>query len=250
VVTGALAGAIVGGLAGRRIAESIHPTTDVEDEGARESESEASSRLEGETKPDELEGGSEYRGAYRDQPAPHAPIGPLGAMSRSTAKLDQAKATLQAYEAWNNIIAPPDKGSHTTIDVLSRLVRSEYKAVETYRRAIETLGHEPGIDHIAAEHREAAEILEQEIYDRGDTPPGYSGLWGAWMRAASEPQANNRLALLSALREGEESEIENYAEALQNSRLDPECQTLIHDRLLPQTQQHLETLDRILDDQE
>jgi hypothetical protein len=239
VVAGALAGAIVGGLVGRQIAESIHPTADIGDEGFAKNLSDVCN----------LEEGGRVNEREKDSES-HANIGPQWAMSRSTAKVDQAKATLQAYEAWNNIIAPPDKEPRTTIDVLSRLVRSEHKAVETYRRAIETLGHEPGMDHIAAEHREAAETLEQEIYDRGDTPPGYSGLWGAWMRAASEPQATNRLSLLHALRQGEESEIENYAEALQSSRLDPECQTLIHDRLLPQTQQHIKTLDQIMNVQE
>src|SRR5262245_36573282 len=103
VVVGAVFGGIAGGLVGRRIAESLYLT----DEGADDQELLICQSVY-------PEDDTEYRRASHDQ-------GELGrqATSHSSTKADQARATLQAYEAWNNIIAPLET-CEATVDVLNR----------------------------------------------------------------------------------------------------------------------------------
>jgi hypothetical protein len=247
VVAGAVAGGIVGGLVGKRVAESIHPTVEVAyDEGYDPDFSD----------PEE---DTEYRRAYRDAAGPPEDEGwdvgrggselsehwPSG---RASANLDWEKQKLASYEAWNELLEPLEKESDGTVDQLDRLLRAELKAVETYRQVVDRFGHEPEVDQIAEEHRHAVETLEKHITQLGDQPPTSSGPWGAWLRATEDTgNAFDKDAALAALREGEEYEVENYAEALQYRRLNPECHTLIHDQLLPQTQAHIDVLERLMD---
>ena len=244
VVAGAVAGGIVGGLVGKRVAESIRPTLQVAYDAEYDRD------FEGQED-------SEYRRAYRDRVGPpveeesqdvggvaveHWPSG------RASANLDWEKAKLESYEAWNELLEPLERQSDGTVDLLDRLLRAEMKAVETYRQMVDTFGHEPEVDLIAEDHKYAVETLGKQISELGDEPPTSFGPWGSWSRAVQDSATMfDKDAALAALKEGEEFEVENYAEALQYRRLNPRCHTLIHDQLLPQTQGHIDVLDRLIE---
>jgi hypothetical protein len=49
------------------------------------------------------------------------------------------------------------------------------------------------------------------------------------------------------LREGEKQGCDLYREALKDGDLSPDCKTLIGSHLLPQTEEHIQALDRIIE---
>jgi uncharacterized protein (TIGR02284 family) len=139
---------------------------------------------------------------------------------------------------------------HTTTDTLNELLRGELAATETYQQALAKVGNEPGADelrHIHKEHREAANTLRQHVRHFGGKPDQDSGAWGAFAKAVEgTAKVFGNAAALTALKEGEESGIRSYEDALQDEGLPAECRNLIRTDLLPQTRAHIPVLDRLM----
>lgn len=138
----------------------------------------------------------------------------------------------------------------THTDTLNSLLRGEISATETYNQAMEKFSgqrEEAELRRIRDEHRTAANTLRQHVHDKGGQPDTDSGLWGTW---ASFVQGTAKVfgetAALKALKEGEEHGIKEYRDALQDQHLPADCQSLIRTQLLPQCQQHIAELDRMM----
>ncbi len=134
--------------------------------------------------------------------------------------------------------------------ILKELIRAELSAMETYRLAMEKVSDEPEADElrrIASEHREAVSVLRQQ-YPAGAGPtPESPGIWGGWERAMETASTlfGNEDAV-RALQRGEENDVKEYEKALSDKELDPRSRSLISSTLLPQTKEHIPTLDRFL----
>ena len=137
----------------------------------------------------------------------------------------------------------------TTVDTLNSLLRGELSATETYQQALTQLQGTQGYDDLKGihrEHREAANTLRQHVHHYGANPDQGSGAWGAFAKAVEgTAKAFGTDAALKALKEGEEHGMKEYERALQDN-LPPESRALIESTLLPQTREHVPTLDRLM----
>jgi uncharacterized protein (TIGR02284 family) len=138
----------------------------------------------------------------------------------------------------------------STIDTLNSLLRGEISATETYQQALQKVGADQGaaeLRRIHAEHREAANTLRQHVHQHGGRPDQGSGAWGAFAKAV-EGMAKifGNTAALKALKEGEEHGVHAYEDALGDESLPDDCRQLIRGTLLPQTREHINTLDRLM----
>src|SRR5260370_21790622 len=137
----------------------------------------------------------------------------------------------------------------TTVDTLNSLLRGELSATETYQQALSKLEGTQGYDDLKCihrEHREAANTLRQQVHRYGAKPDQGSGAWGAFAKAVegtAKPFGTG--AALKALKEGEEHGRKEYEKALKDN-LPPDCRGLIESTLLPQTREHVPTLDRLM----
>jgi uncharacterized protein (TIGR02284 family) len=141
----------------------------------------------------------------------------------------------------------------TTTDTttLNSLLRGEMSAIETYRQGLEKLrdDNEPGVSELRAiqrDHRDAADALWHYIERNGGKPSEGSGAWGAFAKAV---EGTARLfgdsAALKALKEGEEHGLKDYQDALQDSKLAPEVQTMVRGFITNQ-ESHIMVLDRLM----
>src|SRR5438132_12207265 len=134
-------------------------------------------------------------------------------------------------------------------DLLNSLLRGELAATETYQQALPKLEGTPGYEelrHIHKEHREAANTLRQHVHKVEGRPDQGSGAWGAFAKAVEgTAKAFGMDAALKALKEGEEHGVKEYEDALRDG-FPPESRTLIESKLLPQTREHIPTLDRLM----
>jgi len=138
----------------------------------------------------------------------------------------------------------------TTIDTLNSLLRGELSATETYQQALAKVGNDPAwawLKPIHAEHRESANTWRQHVHKFGGKPDQDSGVWGFFAKAVEGTATlfGNKAAL-QALKQGEQTGIGSYENALSDQNLPEECRSLIQTRMLPQTRAHLATLDRLL----
>jgi uncharacterized protein (TIGR02284 family) len=133
---------------------------------------------------------------------------------------------------------------------LNSLLRGEIAATETYQQAIakmDATSHIGSLRRIHAEHRTAANALREQVHEAGGKPVQGSGAWGAWAKLVEgTAKLFGSTAALKALKEGEEQGIKDYEAALQDDALTAECKTLIRTQLLPQTREHLMSLDRLM----
>ena len=136
------------------------------------------------------------------------------------------------------------------IDRLNSLLRGEISATETYQQAMKKLdgSYLAGeLTRLHAEHREAANTLREHVHQFGGKPDQGSGVWGCWAKfVEGTAKLFGEKAALKALKEGEEQGVKDYEAALKEGELAVECQTLIRTTLLPQTREHIETLDGML----
>lgn len=136
------------------------------------------------------------------------------------------------------------------VDCLNALLRGELAATETYQQAIakmQAVGDIAELRRIHADHREAANALRLSVRECGGKPEQGSAAWGAWAKLIEGAAAIfGESAALKALKEGEERGIHDYREAIKETGLSPECRTLIRNQLLPQTEEHVQALDRML----
>jgi demethoxyubiquinone hydroxylase (CLK1/Coq7/Cat5 family) len=138
-----------------------------------------------------------------------------------------------------------------TESTLNCLLRGEIAATETYQQALSKVGDEPGAEEIRRlhrEHREAANTLRQHVHDHSATPSHDSGFGGTFAKAIEglAKLFGDRSAVCT-LREGEKQGINHYKDALNDPEVAEDCKTLIRSHLLPQTEEHVKTLDRIIE---
>lgn len=138
----------------------------------------------------------------------------------------------------------------TTIDTLNKLLRGEISATETYQQALAKVGDEPGAEEmrrIHREHREAANTLRKHIHDHGGQPEQGSGAWGTFAKFfEGTAKIFGDKAALKALKEGEESGLKSYEDAVKDGELPADCSALIRSQFIPQTREHIATLDRLM----
>ncbi|MBA2594400.1 MAG: PA2169 family four-helix-bundle protein [Pseudomonadota bacterium] len=140
-----------------------------------------------------------------------------------------------------------------TCDEMNQLLRSELSAVGTYQQALdkerEQFGDETEfqqLNAILAEHQQAASQLTTQIQQLGGTPVHDSGAWGMWSKIVmGTAKLMGDKAALKALKEGEESGLKEYQEALHDTTTPSEVKTVLNG-LLPKQQAHIRTLDGLM----
>jgi uncharacterized protein (TIGR02284 family) len=138
-----------------------------------------------------------------------------------------------------------------TSEKLNEVLRGERSAVETYQQAFGKVGDDPRVDELrplAADHRHAVQLLAERIRAAGGSPSNDSGAWGTWAKTVmGTAKIFGDKAALTALKEGEEHGKKQYEELLKQSDIDPSSRTIIQNELLPQQEQHIRTLERIIE---
>ncbi|MDP2393213.1 MAG: DUF2383 domain-containing protein [Methylococcaceae bacterium] len=140
------------------------------------------------------------------------------------------------------------------IETINKLLKNELAAVESYQQALDklredvSLGESEHLRPIYQDHKTAVSSLQTHSRSLGGTPAETSGAWGTWATLVLESASilGNRSAL-KALRQGENSGLDDYEEALKDSELSEDLHSLIATKLLPAQQAHIRTLDRLLD---
>jgi uncharacterized protein (TIGR02284 family) len=139
----------------------------------------------------------------------------------------------------------------STIDTLNTLLRGEIAATETYQQALAKVGAEPGAEElrrIHREHREAANTLRQHVHHHGGQPDQGSGAWGKFAKLVEgTAKIFGDKAAVKALKEGEESGLKSYEKAVNDPDLPADCANLIRSQFMPQTREHIATLDRLME---
>jgi len=137
-----------------------------------------------------------------------------------------------------------------TADTLNSLLRGELSAVETYEQALAKLADTKGAPELRRlhdEHRAAVAVLRRHVQEHGGQPHRSSGAWGTFAKAVEgAAKLFGNSAALKALKEGEEHGVKEYEAALREPGLTRECELLIASTLLPQTREHIPTLDRLM----
>jgi ferritin-like metal-binding protein YciE len=141
----------------------------------------------------------------------------------------------------------PNEKQPTTVDAL---LRAEIAATGVYQRALEQLGDDPralSLRQIHVDHREAATALKQHAKSCDETTGQASVIWAAFP-ALSEGSAAGLASppAFKAMKEGEELEKKEYDRAMLDAGISAECKMLIASTLLPQTENHIATLHRLL----
>lgn len=135
------------------------------------------------------------------------------------------------------------------LDTLNGLLRGELAATETYQQALEQVDSEHGATQLALirdEHSEAVSLLRKHIREFGGDPDTSSGAWGAIAKAVEgTAKLFGNSAALAALKQGEETGLSNYEQAVQHEYLPFACKTMITGILLPRTKAHIEALTRL-----
>lgn len=136
------------------------------------------------------------------------------------------------------------------IDTMNSLLRGELAATETYQQALDKVTIEPlamKLRRMHHEHREAANKIRQQVHALGGNPVHGSGAWGAFAKAIeSAAKIFGDTAAMRALKEGEETGLHSYEDALDKD-IAQECKMLIRANLLPQTREHIQTLEQLIE---
>jgi hypothetical protein len=140
-----------------------------------------------------------------------------------------------------------------TYDEMNELLKNELSAIETYRQALEKKDTDP--EHVTAinelsaildDHQRAASRIEAAIRQKGGEPAHGSGAWGAWSKVVmGTAQLFGDKAALKALKEGEESGLKEYEDALGDTGIPQDQKSLISDLLATQ-RMHVQTLDALM----
>lgn len=138
-------------------------------------------------------------------------------------------------------------------DEMNELLKNELSAIETYRQALEKKDTDPehvmAINELSAildDHQRAASRIEAAIRQKGGEPAHGSGAWGAWSKVVmGTAQLFGDKAALKALKEGEESGLKEYEDALGDTGMPQDQKSLISDLLATQ-RLHVQTLDVLM----
>jgi hypothetical protein len=139
--------------------------------------------------------------------------------------------------------------TEASISWLNRLLRGELSAVETYEMAMSKCEKEAcagDLRHLLEQHREAADVLREQLELRNEPSSRSSGPWGSFAQLVTgAAKLFGTATTFRALKQGEEHGISEYESAL-NDALDPECRELILRTLLPRCRAHAQRLDALV----
>lgn len=144
---------------------------------------------------------------------------------------------------------PETTSNEHCIEACNSLLRGEISAVETYDQTISkfSASHDCAeLVRIRDEHARAVELLRTNVAQMGGTPSTESGGWGSFAKTV-QGAANlfGDESALSALQQGEEHGRNEYQELLDDGNAMGECKNLVRTELLPQTERHIATLERL-----
>jgi hypothetical protein len=138
-------------------------------------------------------------------------------------------------------------------DELNKLLKNELSAIETYQQALEKKDTDP--EHITAinelsaildDHQRAASRIEVAIRQKGGEPVRTSGAWGTWSKIVmGTAQLFGDTAALKALKEGEESGLNDYESVLSDTDIPQDAKALVSDLVATQ-RMHVQRLDSLM----
>jgi len=135
-------------------------------------------------------------------------------------------------------------------DAVNALLLGELAAVETYDRAMEKFEDQTvlaDLQKIRQEHMQAAVVLRAQVVQTGGQPVRSCGPWGTFASAVTgTAKIIGPATALSALRQGEEHEINGYEDGLQNEDVPSDCKAAIRTELLPRCREHVDELNRLM----
>jgi hypothetical protein len=140
--------------------------------------------------------------------------------------------------------------STSATHIVNDMLQGELAATETYQQALTGVGNETEAEDLRrmhAEHREAANRLRRFVRELGGEPSQSSQTWGAFAKAVEGvAKLFGNSAAFKALRAGEERGAATSEEALTNKHLPEGFIEYLRATLLPQSRDHVQVLDRIL----
>lgn len=117
---------------------------------------------------------------------------------------------------------------------MNKFLRNELAAVETYRKATESLSDvKPQVKDALQSHQRRVQALRDHLREMNVTPAEDSGAWGAFANLAQRvADAAGDRAAISLLEEGEDRGLKDYNNHAQS--LAACCAKLVEDTLLPE----------------
>ena len=145
------------------------------------------------------------------------------------------------------------EGKNAVVDDLNGLLRSELSAIETYRQALEKNRTEyredqrfQQLSQMMRDHEQAAAQLRELVQRMGGVAADGSGPWGTWSKTVmGAAKLFGDKSALKALKEGEESGIEDYRAAMRD-RTTPELQQ-VFTTIVSREEEHVRKLDRLIE---
>ena len=136
---------------------------------------------------------------------------------------------------------------------LNKCLRGELSAVETYTQALEKNRKKYGADsnfeqlsQMCNEHQQSAGELRGLINRLGGKAEADSGAWGAWSKTVmGAAKLFGDEVALKALKEGEESGVKDYQDALEDCDM-PEVERTLN-ALCEKDRDHVRQLDRMME---
>jgi uncharacterized protein (TIGR02284 family) len=139
------------------------------------------------------------------------------------------------------------------VDALNVLLRGEISAVETYTQGINKFSDPADrtasnvLTRLRDEHTRSVETLRSRIVSHGGTPSDGSGVWGAFTTAVEgAAKLIGPQTALAALKQGEQIGLDDYESALKKEDVSTEFKFLIRNELMPRCQEHIKTLDQLI----
>ncbi|WAS94756.1 hypothetical protein [Nannocystis punicea] len=140
----------------------------------------------------------------------------------------------------------------TTIDrgappeILTRLLRAELSAVETYRGALARLDDRAAgaqLRQICVDHSRSVQVLRGLLLRHGEAAPDSTA---SHSRAADVSGDHGLAATVHALRDDEARQVEAYRRALSDPALTPQVKAMIRSDLLRRSETHVPTLEALI----
>lgn len=139
------------------------------------------------------------------------------------------------------------------VNTIEKLLKDELSATETYQRALNELNFPGGqfmtnsITPMLGDHKAAVSSLQEHIVKLGGTPTKTAGTWGKWPELVLENAAlSGKKSALKVLLDGEKNGEIHYTECLKDPTLSADFRTLVQTKLLPNQQNHIRSLDRVM----
>ena len=139
------------------------------------------------------------------------------------------------------------------IQHLNKFLSNELAAVGTYRRALKR--HRPAHDRgvglsplceMLMDHQEAAARLRAFVQSKGGQPSNDVGVWCVWPNTVMGAAKNLDKVSLTALKDGEESALNEYEALAGNPDLGPDVKQVITP-IIRRQQKHIAQLGRLIE---